>query len=135
MLKRAIIIFVLLDNSFTNYLKRLFGSRYRLEGKCRQCGNCCREIILTMTPAQSKSRLFTSLSVRWIAWLFDFILLRVDQDHHSLVFTCEHLTPEGKCGNYFWRPNVCRNYPLVDYFDEPKTLPGCGFAPKLRTPR
>jgi Fe-S-cluster containining protein len=85
-----------------------------------------------MTPAQTRSELFTSVSIRWISWLFDFVLLRIDHENNALVFTCRNLTPEGKCGNYFWRPNICRNYPLVDYFEEPKFLPGCGFGAKLR---
>ncbi len=134
MLKRLILIFVLLDNFLTNSAKHLFGSRYKLTGSCKQCGNCCRQIYLTMTPAQAGSKFFTNLSVRWISWLFDFILIRIDHEHNSLVFTCRHLTPAGQCGNYRWRPNICRNYPLVDYFDEPKTLPACGFKPKLKTP-
>ena len=132
MLKRALMLFVLLDNFLTNTAKRLFGSRYRLAGSCKKCGSCCRQIYLTMTPAQTNSKLFTAVSVRWITWLFDFILIRIDHEHNSLVFTCQHLTASGQCGNYRWRPNVCRNYPLVDYFTEPKTLPGCGFCPKLR---
>lgn len=127
-LKRLIMIFVLLDNYLTNLFKKPFGSKWKRTGQCRQCGNCCREIYLTMTPAQIKSRLFTNLSIRWITWLFDFILLRIDYENDSLVFTCRHLTAKGKCGNYTWRPNVCRNYPLVDYFEEPKFLPECGFS-------
>jgi Fe-S-cluster containining protein len=126
-MKRLILIFVILDNFLTNLTRKLFPTRWTLEGQCRQCGNCCREIYLKMTPSQMKSRLFTNISIRWISWLFDFNLLRIDHEHHYLVFNCKHLTPEGKCGNYFWRPNICRNYPLVDYFEEPKFLPGCGF--------
>lgn len=131
--KRIIIIFVILDNFITNLTKKLFRTRWVLDGKCRQCGNCCKEIYLKITPAQLKSRLFTNIAVHWITWLFDFNLLRIDYDHHYLVFNCKHLTLEGKCGNYFWRPNVCRNYPLVDYFEEPKLLPGCGFRAKIKS--
>jgi len=131
-MKRLLMLFVLLDNVLTNLTKKIFGTKWVLTGKCRQCGTCCREIYLTMTPAQTRSELFTSVSIRWISWLFDFILLRIDHENNALVFTCRNLTPEGKCGNYFWRPNICRNYPLVDYFEEPKFLPGCGFGAKLR---
>ena len=131
MVKRIVICFVLLDNWLTNLAKKPFRTRWIRIGKCNQCGNCCQEIYLSMTPAQTRSRLFTRIAVKWICWLFDFILLRVDYPHQALVFTCKHLTAEGKCANYRWRPNVCRNYPLVDYFTEPRFLPGCGFAAKL----
>ena len=126
-MKRLILSFILLDNALKQSLKSLFPTRWKIEGKCRQCGSCCREIYLKMTPGQMKSKLFTAISIRWISWLFDFDLLRIDYEHYYLVFNCRHLTSEGKCGNYFWRPNICRNYPLVDYFEEPTFLPGCGF--------
>jgi Fe-S-cluster containining protein len=125
--------FVLLDNLLTNLPKKyLFKTRWKLEGQCRQCGNCCREIYLKATPRQMASRFFLRLAVAWICWLFDFILLRIESESCYLVFTCRHRLPDGRCGNYFWRPNVCRNYPLVDYFDEPKVLPGCGFGGRER---
>ena len=132
-LKRSIIIFVLLDNFLTNLLKRvLFRTRWKLEGKCKMCGSCCQQIYLKISPRQLGSKLFAKLAIWWICWLFDFILLEVDYDHYYLIFTCKHLREDGKCGNYFWRPSVCRNYPLVDYFEEPKFLPGCGFHARLR---
>jgi Fe-S-cluster containining protein len=130
--KRLFIILVLGDNFITRLIKNIFPTRWVITGKCKRCGNCCRAIYLTMTPAQTRSRLFTTLSVRWISWLFDFILLKIDRENNSLVFTCRHLTPAGSCANYRWRPNVCRNYPLLDYFEQPKFLPGCGFTAKLR---
>jgi hypothetical protein len=132
MLKKFFMLFVLADNFLTNSAGKIFRKNWALGGQCRQCGSCCRRIILTMTPAQMRSRLFTEISVRWISWLFGFRLLEIDRENNSLAFSCDHQTDAGKCGNYFWRANVCRNYPLVDYFKEPKFLPGCGFSAKLR---
>ncbi|MBU0671710.1 MAG: YkgJ family cysteine cluster protein [Candidatus Margulisbacteria bacterium] len=129
-LKRFILCFVLLDNLLTNFSKRsLFRNKWQLEGACKKCGSCCKEIYLKITPRQLGSKMFARLAVKWITWLFDFILLRIDQENHYLVFTCKHVQPDGRCGNYFWRPSVCRNYPLVDYFEKPKLLPDCGFYP------
>lgn len=133
LLKRFIIAFILLDNFLTNLPKKfLFKTRWVLEGNCKQCGTCCKEIYLKITPRQLSSKFFTALAIKWISWIFDFILLRVDYDNYYLIFTCKHRQPDGRCGNYFWRPNICRNYPLVDYFDEPKVLPGCSFSARLR---
>lgn len=129
-MKRLIMILVLLDNWLTGSAKKIFPTRWKRAGKCNQCGVCCKEIYLKMTPGQMKSPLFTTLAVRWISWLFDFILLRIEREYDYLVFTCKHITPGGKCGNYFWRPNICRNFPLVNYFKEPKFIPGCGFNSK-----
>jgi hypothetical protein len=132
-LKRAIISFILLDNLLTNLPKKiLFPTRWVRLGQCKQCGVCCKAIYLKMTPRQSGSKLFRDLAVAWVTWIFDFILLETDLENHYLVFTCKHHLPNGKCGNHFWRPNICRNFPLVDYFEEPKILPGCGFNARLR---
>lgn len=132
-LKRTIISIVLLDNFLTNLPKRiLFKNIWVLAGKCRQCGTCCQEIYMKITPRQLSSKLFANLAIWWTAWLFDFILLKIDYENYYLVFTCKHIRTDGRCGNYFWRPNICRNYPLVDYFDEPKMLPDCGFSARLR---
>jgi len=127
MIRKFVLAFVILDNFLTNLTKRLIPTRYKLTGACRQCGSCCRRIILTMTPAQTRSPLFTNLSIRWISWLFGFRLIELDREHHSLHFNCRHQSAAGKCTVYRWRPNVCRNYPLVDYFKEPKFLPNCGY--------
>lgn len=126
-IKRIIMLFVLIDNFLTNSAKSFLKTRWKIAGRCQQCGNCCKGIYLTLTPAQIKSPLFTRIAIRWISWLFDFILLKIDYEDYSLVFTCKHLTLAGKCANYAWRPNVCRNYPLIDYFKEPVFLPNCGF--------
>jgi hypothetical protein len=131
MIRQFILSLVLAYNWLTNLAKRPFPTRWHLTGRCRQCGQCCRRIILTMTPAQIRSRLFTTLSIRWLSWLFRFELIELDGEHDSLVFRCRQLTPDNKCGDYRWRPNICRNYPLVDYFKEPQLLPGCGFVKNI----
>lgn len=133
LLKRFIMLFVLLDNWLTNLPKKyLFKTRWIRIGKCQKCGQCCKEIYLKIEPRQLGSALFTKLAVAWISWLFDFNLLRIDRENHYLVFNCRQQLADGRCGNYFWRPSVCRNYPLVDYFDEPKFIPGCGYSTRLR---
>lgn len=131
--KRLGIIFVLIDNFLVNFPKKhLFKTRYVLEGKCLKCGQCCKQIYLKATPAQTNSPLFAKVSVRWIEWLFDFKLKWIDFQDNYFVFECKNLTKDGKCGNYPWRPNVCRNFPLVDYFNEPVFLPGCGYSARPR---
>ncbi|MFH1347312.1 MAG: hypothetical protein ABIH22_01350, partial [Candidatus Margulisiibacteriota bacterium] len=93
-----------------------------------QCGICCQEIYMKITPRQLASKLFTKIAIAWIVWIFDFILIRIEYDNHYIVFTCQHRLANGQCGNYFWRANICRNFPLVDYFEKPKVLPWCGFT-------
>jgi len=132
-IKRAIICFILLDNWLHNILKKyILKTRYKITGKCRMCGNCCKEILLCATPAQCRNILFSTVATKWIEWIFDFTLLKIDTKEGYFVFSCKKQLPDGTCGNYFWRPSVCRNFPLVDYFKEPVLLPGCGFKAELR---
>ena len=128
MIKRFILFFLLLDNFVVQSLKKLFPHAYRIKGKCKMCGQCCEEILLKMTPRQMNSKFFRDLVVRWLSWLYGFIFIRYDTERYYLVFTCRHRGGQGKCQNYVWRPNICRNYPLVDYFDKPVFLEGCGFS-------
>jgi len=132
MLKKILLTFNIADNWINNRLKCLFPTRYVLTGKCNQCGSCCKRILLSATPNQIRSRLFMNFMIRWYEWLFNFKLLDIDYEDNYIAFSCSRLTPEGKCGAYKWRPGVCRNYPLVDYFKETVTLPECGFRSKLR---
>jgi hypothetical protein len=118
---------MLLDNLIMQGLKKLFPVKHKITGKCRQCGNCCQGIYLKMSEGQKRSRLFVDVCVRWLSWLYDFYLIKIDYENNYLIFSCKHKGQNGSCRNYFWRPPVCRNYPLQDYFKETVFLPGCGF--------
>lgn len=127
LLKRLIISGMLFDNRITQSLKRLFPTAFKIKGKCNQCGKCCEEILLKMTPSQIKNNFFRSLCIRWISWLYDFYLLHVDLKRGYLAFSCRHRGGDGLCRNYRFRPPLCRNYPLLDYFERPAFIKGCGY--------
>ena len=127
-LKRIIISFMLLDNFIVQGFKRLFPTRYKIRGNCKQCGKCCEEILLRGTNRQINNPFFRNIAIRWISWLYGFYLLYVDYERNYLAFSCSHRGEDGKCKNYFLRPPICRNYPLLDYFEEPKFLPWCSFC-------
>jgi hypothetical protein len=128
MLRKAILALVIFDNYLSNLPKRfLFRPQWQLAGSCRKCGRCCQEIYVRATERQLASGWFIDLTIRWISWLFNFIHLRTEAERGYLVFTCRSKLADGRCGDYFWRPNICRNYPLVDYFDRPTVFPDCGF--------
>ena len=35
---------------------------------------------------------------------------------------------DGSCGQYRLRPQVCRQWPVIEHFGQPKILKGCGFS-------
>ncbi len=126
-IKRFIILLMIFDNIITNLLKKLFPTKYKIIGRCGKCGKCCEEIYLKMTKKQAGSVFFTSICSRWLSWLYDFYLIRIEKDRGYLVFSCKHRGEDGLCQNYFWRPPICRNYPLCDYFEKPLFIKGCSF--------
>lgn len=132
MLRKMVLSLVLMDNFLTNLARKPLRTRWILSGKCKKCGRCCREIHLKIDPRLLNNRFTFSLITMWISWLFCFYLKRVDRRRNYLVFGCKKLKWNGQCGAYYWRPNVCRNYPLVDYFEKPALIRGCGYKPSLR---
>jgi hypothetical protein len=131
--KRAIIMLWVIDNAVMQALRKIFPTAWQRSGRCLCCGRCCKEIYLSMTPGQARSRLFVGFFRRWFAWLFAFEFIRFDREAPALVFRCLKQRADGRCGNYFWRPPLCRNYPLLDYFKKPCFLPGCGFTSSRKT--
>ena len=130
MIRKLILSLVIADNFVSNMAKMPFRSRWKLEGGCRKCGRCCREIALKIDPRLLNNRLTTAVVIRWISWLFNFRLIRIEYDKPYLVFACNNQAGDGTCKEYKWRPNVCRNYPLVDYFEEPALYDFCGYRSK-----
>jgi Fe-S-cluster containining protein len=131
-LRKTILALVIADNFVANLAGSFFRKKWKLEGSCKKCGKCCRDIHLKIDPRLLNNRFTRELVIRWISWLFRFYLKRIDHERNYLVFGCRNLTENGTCGDYRWRPNVCRNYPLVDFFDEPALFDTCGYKAKLR---
>ena len=131
-IRKFVLASILADNYITNLAKKPFRSKWGLEGSCKKCGRCCLDISLEINPALLKSRFTIDVVVRWVSWIFNFYFKRIEYDKHFLVFGCKNLNEDGTCGDYKWRPNICRNYPIVDYFDEPALFDTCGFNAKQR---
>lgn len=131
MIKKIILTLLLVDNFFVNFFKKFFRTKYEIIGKCNKCGNCCRKIYLKATNNQIKSDLFRKVYTYIVEYLYGFELIEIDEADNYFVFRCKHLKSDNTCANYKWRPPVCRNYPLVDYFKRPVFLEGCGFKIKI----
>lgn len=130
MLRKFVLSFVLADNFVSNLARKPFRSRWRLEGSCNKCGKCCKEIHMKIEPLLLKDGFIREVVIRWVSWLFNFYLLRMDDERNYLVFGCRSFRADGLCKEYKWRPNVCRNYPIVDFFEEPVLFNTCGYRAK-----
>ena len=115
---------------------RATGKELQVAGACLRCGLCCRQLNLSYRD-------------RWLRRIPDFHRMLEDHPEYSrfhitgktggglLLFECEHITPEGLCGDHDGRPDICRNYPEKDLlFSGGELLPYCGYrfveAPSFR---
>lgn len=102
-----------------------------VEGRCLQCGVCCRELNL-------------SRKSYWIRRKSDFEKLRAEYPGYErfrhigysmtglMKFDCEYLTKEGYCSDHENRPDLCRSYPEPDlYFMGGEIQPYCGYSFKI----
>lgn len=101
-----------LFKSIKLFMNMVFAPKYKLEGQCRQCGRCCRNIVF-----YSENKPITEL---------DDLDSLTKQDKHlrnfyvsdktengELLFTCKSLDKDNKCKYYWFRSLYCRRYPLV----------------------
>ena len=127
MFRKIVLSFVIFNNFISNLVKRR-KAKWKLSGNCNKCGKCCRNIALKIEPRLLTRKVIPELRiVRWVSWLYNFRLLSIDLQKSQLVFRCANLKPDGTCKDYKWRPNMCRNYPLVDCLKEPVLIEGCGY--------
>lgn len=130
--RKIILSLVFLDNFIMRSIKSVFPRDWELSGGCKKCGKCCQEIFMGIRPILLKAKYPLKIIVAWIEWLFDFKLKSIDRQSSHLIFTCNNIGPDGLCKNYFWRPNICRNFPIVDYFEEPNPHSWCGYKIKCK---
>ncbi len=96
--------------------------RYKIEGQCRKCGECCRQI---------RARgLRNERELKFMQFIFPHykrFFITGEDTEGNLILSCKYLQDNGLCGVYNKRPRLCRNYPekYIGYYVE---MPdGCGF--------
>ncbi len=115
------------------YFNKLFTSKYKLEGKCNQCGACCRNIVFMIEDEYVRTeKQFDSLKN------FDKKYMHFEingkDEKGVLLFKCKSLDENNKCKDYLFRSLYCRAYPFVT--DKIKlggceTFESCGFKIKI----
>jgi uncharacterized protein len=114
------------DGFFSTYTSILFKNNYCIQGRCHQCGKCCQELAIYLSAGFWRSQLLKGLIIKWFEFVYNFTYLYDYTDHRAVAFRCNYLK-NNKCPIHWKRPFICRNYPGIRYFEEPKFLPGCGF--------
>lgn len=111
------------------YINKLFSPKYVLKGKCRQCGNCCRNIVFYAYDKPIKEIGIFNKFKKKNKYLNNFQQTGMNEQG-ELLFTCKSLGNNNLCKNYILRSIYCRKYPLVKSLSCGKilpTLPECGY--------
>jgi Fe-S-cluster containining protein len=90
-----------------------------IEGKCNQCGKCCRTLVIKIEkPTEEMRKIMEWRGVN---------VIDIDDTTSAIIsdsYKCKFLSRSNTCLIYNDRPETCKKYP-----DIPNTviLPNCGF--------
>lgn len=130
--REVIRLFILAELMSLRIVRLVIPPKFVVLGRCHMRGNCCTMIVAN-PPSFIKDR--PALLACFAAYhrvMHNFHVVNRGPDR-ELIFKCHHLRDDGRCGIYRHRPFICRNYPVLPWFEAPKPLPGCGYqvAPRV----
>lgn len=115
------------------YFNKLFSAKYKLDGKCKQCGACCRNIVFMIdenyVTTESQFEALKKFDKK-----YNHFEINGKDDKGVLLFKCKSLTPNNKCKDYLFRSLYCRAYPFVTEkirLGGCETFETCGFNIKI----
>lgn len=126
LLKIIILPFIYLDQLAQIVAKWLIRPPFVQVGSCKRRGNCCHYILIPENKG-----MFGRLFHFWHTQINGFYLrepLPFESEGKKMqVMGCRYLKSDGGCSNYFFRPTICRKWPIIEYFGTPRILKGCGY--------
>lgn len=113
-------MFAFLIKIYNNFKKffclKILKKKYYRTGSCNGCGKCCENIYVN----HGKKGFIKSIEEFNRLKLFHSFYRNLDvigSDELGLTFKCRHLDPNTrKCTIHFFRPPICRNYPMEEIF-------------------
>lgn len=94
------------------YFFKLFSAKYKIEGKCNQCGACCKNIVFLINEDYVKTpEQFESL--KQFDKKYSHFEINGKNDNGAILFRCKSLDNNNRCKDYFFRSLYCREYPKV----------------------
>jgi len=96
--------------------------RYRLEGQCLKCGDCCRYMYSVDTYTEDEFKLTTKIFPKYKR----FEIIGRDE-YDNLIFACKLLDENGLCSDYKNRLKMCKKYPVTKIKGIAKLHKRCGF--------
>lgn|SRR5574344_559 len=115
------------------YYYKIFTAKYEIEGKCKQCGECCKNIVFMIENDYVKTeKQFESLK-EFDKKYKNFEINSITKDN-VLLFRCKSLNSDNKCKDYMLRSLYCRAYPFVTdkiRLGGCETFENCGYKIKI----
>lgn len=105
---------------------------FYVDGACKHSGMCCTGLTLVNQGRVIRSRMqFNKVLVRQPD--YGCFIPHTQSDGAISHFSCSHLLPNNRCGNYENRPKICRQYPHSAFMMHDFIPTGCGYRVKHRT--
>lgn len=120
-------VFIYVELAAQALVRVLHRPRFVVLGACHQRGVCCTQIIFAPPQLFHRVPVLLRLALIYHRVAHEFTPVGTGPGR-EIIFRCGHLTPSGRCGIYRHRPLLCRNYPVLPYYEAPVLLPGCGFT-------
>lgn len=96
--------------------------KYKVEGSCNKCGNCCRQIRAFGLKSESELKF---MQIIFPAYKRFFITGK--DENNEFILCCKYINQDGSCSVYNKRPSLCRNYPAKYIFFNAEMPEGCGY--------
>ncbi|OVE80996.1 hypothetical protein BVY03_04880 [bacterium K02(2017)] len=98
---------------------------YSRQGDCQMTGQCCHMIGMEFPSSWHKKLKLLELIKKWHFLRYNFTY-RGTTDN-MLVYKCNYITKDKKCGIHRFKPALCRDFPKTPLIGFTKLHKGCGF--------
>ncbi len=124
-------LFMIFDLCIQKGFSLLFPPPFPMKGACKKRGACCHHILMAWPPYLDWVPFIARFYMIWMTEINGFYLKGRDiEDEVGMtlkVVGCRYLQKDGSCGNYRFRPAICRQYPRQGFFRRPRLMKGCGY--------
>jgi hypothetical protein len=130
LLREVTVVFIHIELLAMRVVRLFVRPKFVITGECVKCGACCEQILGDPPRLVKDTPWLLGLFVGWHRVVHNFHLVARGESG-EVVFRCGYLKGDGRCGIYRLRPFICRNYPVLPFYEAPRPLPGCslGVAP------
>ena len=96
--------------------------KYRLEGSCKKCGDCCKYMYSIDTYTEREFEIMTKIFPKYKRFR-----ITGRDEYNNLIFACSLLDENGLCSDYKQRLNMCKKYPSTKLNAGGKLHKNCGY--------